>query len=366
MGEGGDRPLSRRARGGAGRYAAGMAVRRVIVVRFGSVGDIVLAGGAVAALREAWPDARVCFVTRAAFVDVAASLPGVDEVMAPGPAEGLRAFAARLAAGGLAGILDLHTSLRSWLLRFWLPRVPTGVWRRRSRWGDLLVRLTLRRMHSAMSVASRYHAAVEALVGGTVPKGRLGLKVGTPALAAIEALLDRHGVPRGARRVVLVPGANWATKRWPAERFATLARRCLAEGVVPVVVGGPGEGALTAAVVSGAPGAIDLGEVVSLAELPALLVGSSAVVAHDSGPMHMARALRVPTLAVFGSTDPAPFDFTGHAVHAAPPPCAPCHPYGRARCPKGHMRCLLALPAEPAEPVLTALLGARRPDAPEG
>lgn len=343
-----------------------MAVRRVLVVRFGAVGDIVLTGAAVAALRQAWPDARVVFATRAPFAELAGSLPGVDEVLALQPAEGLRAFAARVATGGLDGVLDLHTSLRSWALRFWLPRVPTGVWRRRSRWHDLLARLTLRRVHNPVSVASRYHAAVESLVGGPTPAGRLGLRVGAPALAAVDALLARHGVAPGGRRVVLVPGASWATKRWPVERFVELARHCVAEGAVPLVVGGPGEGALTAAVCAGAPGAIDLGETVPLAQLPALLVRSSAVVAHDSGPMHIARALRVPTLAVFGSTDPSPFDFTGHAVHAAPPPCAPCHPYGRPRCPKGHMRCLNDLAGEPAWPVLAGLLGGPRPDAPAG
>lgn len=343
-----------------------MGSRRVLVLRFGAVGDIVLAGGAVGALRTAWPDAHVCFVTRGTFAAVAAALPGVDEVVALEPGESLRTLARRASGGGLAGVLDLHTSLRSLAFRFWLPRAPTGVWRRRSRWHDLLVRLTITRMQNPMTVAARYHAAVEALVGGTVAAGRLGLRVAPAARAGIEALLTRKGVAVGATRVVLIPGANWATKRWPAERFAQLARRCVAEGAVPVLVGGPGEGALTAEVCAAAPGAVDLGETVSLAELPALLAGSSAVVAHDSGPMHMARALRIPTLAVFGSTDPTPFDFRGHAVHAAPPPCAPCHPYGRASCPRGHLRCLTALAAEPAEPLLLRLLAAPPPEAPAG
>lgn len=341
-----------------------MGSRRVLVLRFGAVGDIVLAGGAVAALRTAWPDARVCFVTRGPFAPVAAALPGVDEVVALEPGESLRTLARRASEGGLAGVLDLHTSLRSLAFRFWLPRAPTGVWQRRSRWHDLMVRLGLTTMRNPLTIAVRYHAAVEALTGGPVTAGRLGLRVAPDARAAMEALLARKGVAAGTTRVVLIPGANWATKRWPPERFAQLARRCVAQGAVPVLVGGPGEGELTAAVCAAVPGAVDLGDAVSLAELPALLEGSNAVVAHDSGPMHMARALRVPTLAVFGSTDPTPFDFRGHAVHADPPPCAPCHPYGRARCPRGHMRCLTALAAEPAEPLLLRLLAGPAPDPP--
>lgn len=340
-----------------------MRSRRVLVVRFGSVGDIVLTGGAVAAMRSAWPDTRVCFVTRRRFAQLAACLPGVDEVVALEEGEGVRSLARRAAVGGVDAVLDLHTTLRSLLLRLWLPRARVGRWLRRSRWADLLVRLGLRRVDNPVTVAERYHRAVEELVGGSLPRGRLGLLVHPPARDAVAALLSAKGVEAGARSVALIPGANWATKRWAPERFAVLARRAIAQGMVPLVVGGPGEEELTRAVCAAAPGAVDLGASVSLAELPALIGGCAAVVAHDSGPMHMARALQVPTLAIFGSTDPAAFDFRGHAVHAAPPPCAPCHPYGRPACPRGHMACLTELKAEPAELLLDGLLRGDRPEA---
>ena len=66
----------------------------------------------------------------------------------------------------------------------------------------------------------------------------------------------------------------------------------------------------------------------------------AAFLANDSGPMHLARALRVPTVAVFGSTDPGMFAWDGHAALSVELPCAPCSFHGRASCPLGHLRCL--------------------------
>ena len=75
---------------------------------------------------------------------------------------------------------------------------------------------------------------------------------------------------------------------------------------------------------------------------------------------NMARALGVPTLAFFGSTDPTMFDFHGHEVLFAKVPCAPCSFFGRRRCPRGHFRCMLDLGEERAWAALLPLLSAGR------
>jgi heptosyltransferase-2 len=333
---------------------------RVLVIRFGSVGDVVLAGAATAALRAARPDLRICFVTREPFAALAALLPGVDEVLAIGPDERLIRFAERVRREGVAGIVDLHTSLRSVLLRWLLRPARIARWARRPRWRDLLVRWGWLRARNDVTIAARYHRGVEAFAGRSLPPSTLGLRVEPDAVAAVRALLDAQRVAADAPTAALVPGANWATKRWPAERFAELASHLLTRGVTPLVVGGPGEEALTRGVVQAAPGAVDLGATVPIALLPALLAGCRVVVAHDSGPMHVARAVGTPTVAVFGSTDPAAFDFSGHAVHASPPACAPCHPYGRPACPRGHLDCLRRLESAPAVALLDRLLAAGR------
>jgi ADP-heptose:LPS heptosyltransferase len=76
--------------------------------------------------------------------------------------------------------------------------------------------------------------------------------------------------------------------------------------------------------------------------------------------MHIARALGVPTLAFFGSTDPSMFDFAGHEMLFAGVPCSPCSFFGRRRCPRGHFRCMLDLDEERAWGALAPLLRAGR------
>jgi ADP-heptose:LPS heptosyltransferase len=111
-----------------------------------------------------------------------------------------------------------------------------------------------------------------------------------------------------------------------------------------------------------APEARDLIGKIPLASLGGVLARCTAVVANDSAPMHIARGLGVPTLAIFGSTDPGQFDFTGHALLFAGVDCAPCHFYGRRACPRGHFRCMLDLDVQRAWQALEPLLdGARRP-----
>lgn len=106
---------------------------------------------------------------------------------------------------------------------------------------------------------------------------------------------------RGA--VALLPAVAGAGKAWPAAGFAALARHLVANGRLPVVVWGPGERALAERICGAAAGAA-LAPPTSLPELAGLLAGCAAVVGGDSGPVHLAAALGVPTVAVFVATDP--------------------------------------------------------------
>jgi heptosyltransferase-2 len=175
-----------------------------------------------------------------------------------------------------------------------------------------------------------------------------------------DAALRGHGLDPERPLLGISPGANWETKRWPAERFAGLARRALAAGLQVAVQGSPGEAGLGQLVARAAPGAADLTGKLDIPGLGGFISRCSAFVANDSGPMHMARALGVPTLAIFGSTDPGMFDFKGHAMLFAGVECAPCSFFGRSRCPRGHFRCMLELTEQRAWDALEPLLRAGR------
>ena len=112
---------------------------------------------------------------------------------------------------------------------------------------------------------------------------------------------------------------------------------------------------------SSSSGAVDLCGKLDLRGLGGFISRCTAFVANDSGPMHMARALGVPTLSFFGSTDPTMFKFeSGHRALFAGVPCAPCSFFGRRRCPRGHFRCMLDLDEERAWAALSPLFSAGR------
>jgi ADP-heptose:LPS heptosyltransferase len=123
---------------------------------------------------------------------------------------------------------------------------------------------------------------------------------------------------------VLLPGTNWATKRWPLSKFAALVGPLRERfGLTSVLAGG----ADAAAMADGMPGAINLAGKTTLRQLTALLEGAALVVANDSGPMHIASALGRPLVTPFGPTNPVR---TGpyrrlNSVIRLDIPCSPCY-----------------------------------------
>src|SRR5260370_9832528 len=104
--------------------------------------------------------------------------------------------------------------------------------------------------------------------------------------------------------VMLSPGAGWGAKRWPAERYGQVARQLAEEGLCSLVNYGPGEEELAVAVEAASEGtarqiSCSVSELIALTRRARLLIGG------DTGPMHLAAALKVPVVAIFGPTNPA-------------------------------------------------------------
>jgi heptosyltransferase-2 len=342
----------------------------VLVLRFSALGDVLLTSPALEALHAAWPRARIVYAVKERLAPLVAHNPAVSAVVGLGETEGVFSLAARLraatAGASSVAVLDLHGKLRSRLLRALLPRAHRRVvWEKRD-WRDTLpVKLGLRPWRSDRLFCDRYHDAVEQLVGRRLPRGRLQAFLGPGDAAGAARVLrgagvrfdkvDSEGRP-SPPLVGLSPGANWATKQWPAERYAELARRALVAGLQVAVQGSAAERALGAAIVRAAPGAVDLTGLLDVPQLAGFTSLCAAYAANDSGPMHLARALGVPTLAFFGSTDPEMFAWGGHRVLFAGVECAPCSFFGRKRCPKGHLRCMTELSVQQAWEALEGLL----------
>jgi ADP-heptose:LPS heptosyltransferase len=289
-----------------------MAVR-VLVVRLGAMGDVVLTTGVLAALGKV---AEVDCLVKPAFAPLLAPL--VRRVLPLGTA----------LPRDYDAVLDLHDVLRTRILR-WRLGVRTVVWHKRSHWENAAVRLRLHPFRPTSHVTERYFVAAERLIGHPMPREQPQLRLQPQWQGELV------GFPAGA--VALCPGAAWATKRWALDRFVTLAARIRARGLAVIVTGNEADAERCS-------GHFPAGEIwagrLSIGGLAAALARCHAVVTPDSGPLHLATALGVPAVALFGSTSPDQFDLSTHAVLRATLPCAPCHFYGRPACPLGHLQCM--------------------------
>jgi ADP-heptose:LPS heptosyltransferase len=282
-------------------------VRRLVVLRANAVGDFVVALPALAALRQAYPRARITLLARrwhAEFlqnrpgpVDEVIELPDVPGVTVPPDAEvdaaALDAFVARMRARRIDLAMQLHGGGR-YSNRFLLQlgaRVSAGL---RAPDAAALDR-HLDYLDDHHPVTLQLLECV-ALVGATVAGIEPRLQLRPQDLVEADQLLPRDGRPL----VVLQPGATDPRRRWHPSRFAAIGDALAARGARIVLNGSASDVAVNQTVVSAmrAP-VLDLAGRLSIGGLCAVLARARLLVSNDTGPLHLARALDTPTVAVY-------------------------------------------------------------------
>lgn len=318
------------------RSAAG-----ILIVRFSSLGDVVMATAAARSLREALPQVRLYFATKPAFAPILQGQPDLDGVLSLGPDLLKEARALKLDA-----VLDLHSNWRSRMLA-WRLGLPTARWKAQGLNRRLRVSLPQWRSPEPTPVIQRYCEAAARLGPAPVVLPRLAIQ--PEAADWAQGWLKAQGYQEGQKLLAVAPGAAWATKRWGVEHLAqTLSMVSEFDKVRFVILGSPKEAELCrsvkAAMKKGADNAfVAAEETQDLRRLAALIGASHGFLGHDSGPMHVAEALGVPITALFGPTVRA-FGFypqgPGHRVFEQDLDCRPCSVHGSATCPLGHHACM--------------------------
>lgn len=336
---------------------------RVVVIRTSALGDTVLATPLARALCDDL-GRGVEWVTSPAYAPLLEGLPFVRKVWGweRGRSAGELAEALR-ADGPIDLAIDLQNKIPTYLLLRRLGAARSFRAIKRKGIGPALASLVGKGpVLDDKPAASMYFDAVAPL--GLVPDSLLPQVALRPD--AVERARAWEEAAGGRPIVALAPGARWALKRWPAERFAEVGDALAARGAALLLVGGPDDGAELAEVrerLRTPP----LGDTATqgLADLAASLAVSALLISGDSGPAHLAQAVGTPVVSIFGPTSsrrwgPAP---EGGAVVALPLPCAPCTNYGKGGCPLGDRACLDGLPAEEVVDVAGAALAAGRREA---
>jgi heptosyltransferase-2 len=330
-------------------------VRRILVRGTNWVGDAVMSVPALRELRARFPGAHIALLVRPWVRDVYGAADFVDEVLEydragahRGPAGFLR-LARSLAERRFDLAVLLQNAFEAALLA-WLARIPLRLGYARDGRSPLLTHAC--RIDPEARRAHQVYYYLGLLAGaGLGPehpwadpgyRPSLGLAVRPEDRAAARALAAAAG--NGGPLVALNAGAAYGgAKRWPAERFAAVADLLVERaGARVLLVGSERERSIAAEVAARMRArTLDLTGRTTLGELMGLLAECRLLVTNDSGPMHLAAALEVPQVAIFGSSSP---EATGPlaadsrvARHAVP--CSPCF---LRECPID-FRCMLRL-----------------------
>ena len=265
---------------------------RILVIKLGALGDFAQAFGPFAAIRAHHPGAEITLLTTPPFTPLARQAPWFDRVWENGRPRGLAALwalARQLRAARFDRVYDLQTSGRSSRYR-WL----VG---RSVEWSGIA------------AGASHPHANPRRDFMHTVERQREQLQMAgishfpAPALDWLDADITRLALPE--RFALLIPGASPGrpAKRWPVDNFSALAA---ALDIPAVILGGPAEASLGAAITQAAPSTRDLTGKTSFADIAALARRAAFCIGNDTGPTHLAAVAGCPTLALFGEdSDPA-------------------------------------------------------------
>ena len=315
-------------------------MKRILVIKLSSLGDLAHALPAVRALKER-TGAAIDWVVQPEYAALLECCPDVARTIGfprRNFARGFFGFWRDLRRERYDAIVDLQGLMKS--------AVAARLARGSRRVGPAWAREGAHRFydaHPARQSGPRRHAVDELMdVVDLVAPGGPG--VPDPRLEIPEAESDGRPGPH----VAFAPFSRWATKNWPLEKFAELGQRLVREmGCQIRIVGGPADEAQGEALARQiGEGARNLCGQNDLPGLCALLKGMDLLVTVDSGPMHWADALGVPLVAVFGATDPArtgPYRHRNHVVAKDGLSCRPCH---SRICARGDLACLRTLEVE--------------------
>jgi heptosyltransferase II len=304
----------------------GAALRRVVIHVPNWLGDCVMALPAAEQLRAACPNATITVVTRPAFRDLWDSCPNVDRILTFDRFEERFSFTKaaamvrQLRAGAFEAAVILPTGIEFALL-YALARIDI----RAGYDFDQRRFLLTYPLHAGPDFRTRHlaesYGELVSLFGAPPPRRSPQLRQ-TSWSVRVRARRDRV-------QVILHPCASYGpAKRWPAQRFAELGRRLSECCAAQVVLVGTTDGSALAAEINAGMDfrAVDLTGRTSLSELIDLMRDSALVISTDSGPAHLADALGVPLIVLFGSTSPhwtGPRGANSEVIHHAVE-CSPC------------------------------------------
>lgn len=322
---------------------------KILIVRFSSLGDLILMTPLIRALDEELPDNEIHIACKAKYFDIFTENKHINRVymLYENGASGLFRLLKKLRRERYDIVVDAHNVLRSRFICHLL-RAGTKVRIEKQHAKKLmLIRGKVNLFERIDTQISRYLALARRL-GIDTPDRATELSVPASADERIDDILVKEGMI--VKPVIAVaPGARWDTKRWPAEYFVRFIGEMVKRGIGIILIGGEEETTLNADIAARYPGTLNLTGSLSILETGAALKRCDCLVTNDSAPLHIAEAVGTPVIAVFGPTV-REFGYYPHLPRSVALDvdlaCRPCSRNGSRPCPLGTKECLVMIQPE--------------------
>ncbi|MBN1466742.1 lipopolysaccharide heptosyltransferase II [candidate division KSB1 bacterium] len=342
-----------------------MTISKILIIRSSSIGDILLASPLLRLLRRRFQTACIDFVVKKQFYDLLRMNPNIDHIHTFDPHAGISSLIdlkKRIRDERYDLVIDIHDNFRSHYLRSiaraQIVKIKKYKWPR-----FFLVTCGWNFYSAVVPVYQRYLYTVSHL--GITDDG-LGLDfyLDPDVQTSIHARLGDAGFQFDRLTLCIAPGASFATKRWPVDSFALVAKRAADELDAQIVLLGDVKDAELTHYIAGQVerSVYDLAGQLTLMESACALRFAHLMLTNDTGLMHLATAFKMPTIAIFGPTvkELGFFPVGPHAsvIERTGLSCRPCTHTGRKKCPKKHFKCMREIsPEQIFDEVVTALQG---------
>jgi heptosyltransferase-1 len=278
---------------------------KILIVRLGSLGDIIHAVPAAAALRRAFPQASIDWLVDERHREVLDLVSVVDRriTVDTSSARSLASVIGELRRTGYDAALDLQGLLKSAILA----RM-SGASRVIGFPADLLRERAARFFYSETAGDVAPHVidknlSVLKAINVRMPDVEFPIEDRSPHI--VGDARSRLGIAEGQPFAIINPGAAWPNKRWPPVYFAEVSRELAKRhNLRSLVLWGPGEEQIAAAVVTASDNSAAISPPTTIADIVSLTRAAALMISGDTGPLHIAGASGTPLVAIFGPTDP--------------------------------------------------------------
>ncbi len=310
-------------------------MKKFLIIRFSSIGDIVLTTPVVRCLKQHSPDFEIHYLTKKSFKGILENNPYITKVHCI--EKDVNEVIADLKKENFDFVFDLHNNLRSSQVKMKLGK-PSAAFKKLNFKKWLLVNFKINKM-PALHVVDRYMQLLE-------PMGIKNDNKGLDYFIPEKDEMNSTSLPLSHQKgyIGFVIGAKHFTKQLPVEKIISICKKINQ----PIVLLGGKEDAARGAEIAEAVGinVYNACGIYNLNQSASIIKQATKIITHDTGLMHIAAAFKKEIISVWGNTVPA-FGFTPYLpapsskiVEVTGLPCRPCSKIGYDQCPKGHFKCM--------------------------